>query len=651
MSARRPKPRHMKRRAHRRSIAGTLAISLALVSGGASALTAQADDVDDPIVATADGVPVDMDDLLDVLGVDDPADTPADDADGADDDVTLPADDPAKGPGEDDEAEEPSTPREGEGDADLPDTTEIADDAEDTDADGDDADSVALPAPRYSFGVPAPPEGLLAALNGADTGDDAAMELEPLASGTPLGTAEIRVPVGSDRVGSGSTLSAASATPVNGVTVRLYAGGSAPNPTPIGYGWATAITGDVTDGVAVFRIPVYNPASFAASASRTHGTDDSARYDDDGAAWGARFWVKIDESSIPTRSVIVDGERKDVPVWDVIDQMRVGSNAASPDVIRNYQFRTTTLGASDSAPYRTQTLGTTTGFRAVDGEPSGSYTASTYDDMNITGGALALRRANPELPSQCGLDISVVVDLSSSMTEAAVTQARQATAAFLEGLEGTPSSVTVHTFATDANSNTNASQTVNRTFNMALGASETTRFTNWASGWSANGWTNWDRGLAAAYGDNSDLVVFITDGNPTHRGDGATSSTPSGVVSGNVVNWLRDVEAGVFAANLLKAPGVRAAVPTGSHVLAIGVGTGVTTPGSLLNLQAVSGERRFLVNTHSIGDADYMATTDFGPVKTALRTLALKNCTPSLNVTKFEVPATTPDDALCVRLR
>ena len=57
------------------------------------------------------------------------------------------------------------------------------------------------------------------------------------------------------------------------------------------------------------------------------------------------------------------------------------------------------------------------------------------------------------------------------------------------------------------------------------------------------GGTNWDAGLQLAINSGSDLVVFITDGNPTAR-NGDTGST-------NLVN-LEDVEYGIASANSVK---------------------------------------------------------------------------------------------------
>lgn len=90
--------------------------------------------------------------------------------------------------------------------------------------------------------------------------------------------------------------------------------------------------------------------------------------------------------------------------------------------------------------------------------------------------------------------------------------------------------------------------------------------------------TNWDSALSTIASVNAthdyDLVMFVTDGAPNYILSG-------NAVSGNDVT-LRSLEAPVFAANALKAAGVR--------IAAVGVGAGTTGPGAAANLRAVSGQ-------------------------------------------------------------
>ena len=134
----------------------------------------------------------------------------------------------------------------------------------------------------------------------------------------------------------------------------------------------------------------------------------------------------------------------------------------------------------------------------------------------------------------------------------------------------------------------------------------------------AAGGTNWDRGInqVAQSASAFDVLVVITDGNPTFYGDpvqGPGSRTR-----------FREVENGIFSANAVKAEGTK--------VLAVGVGAGVTSPASGLNLRSISGPT---LNT------DYYQTTDYAAAGAALRALALGSCEGSITVVKQVVPSTT----------
>ena len=110
-----------------------------------------------------------------------------------------------------------------------------------------------------------------------------------------------------------------------------------------------------------------------------------------------------------------------------------------------------------------------------------------------------------------------------------------------------------------------------------------------------DGFTNWDAALRAARtapGGAPDLVVVLTDGNPTVWG------VP--VVTATVVTGLDQIVAGVRAANALKAHGTR--------VVAIGVGDAFEVAAT--NLAAISGP--------SAG-ADYSLTSFAGLPETLAR--------------------------------
>ena len=82
-----------------------------------------------------------------------------------------------------------------------------------------------------------------------------------------------------------------------------------------------------------------------------------------------------------------------------------------------------------------------------------------------------------------------------------------------------------------------------------------------------------------------DVAVVITDGNPTFYG--------AGEGPGNRTRF-REVENGIFSANAVKAEGTR--------VIAFGVGDGVDSAGSGLNLRSISGPTL---------NSDYYQTDDY----------------------------------------
>src|SRR6185295_793853 len=88
----------------------------------------------------------------------------------------------------------------------------------------------------------------------------------------------------------------------------------------------------------------------------------------------------------------------------------------------------------------------------------------------------------------------------------------------------------------------------------------------------------------------ADLVVFITDGDPTARNT-ANGGTQTNLTEGAVAAMRPAAE----AADLVKAQG--------SHVFALGVGAAVTGAGSARRLTAISGFDQY--PAAPFGEADY----------------------------------------------
>lgn len=237
------------------------------------------------------------------------------------------------------------------------------------------------------------------------------------------------------------------------------------------------------------------------------------------------------------------------------------------------------------------------------------------------GSQVAFSRHDPREPTQCGLKVAMLFDLSSSITPALLPGYLNAGQQFVTALEGTPSQVGVYTFGTEAPAGTGAN-------NAAFGPQSVTRAAD-ADAVRAHignltvpaaSFTNWDSGLRQITEANQhyDVVIVLTDGDPTRWGRPAT---PNPAPAGTVRTRFIDVENGIFSANQLKGQ-TGTSVP---HTAVLAVGVNVPSPGSQANLRSIS------------GDGDYYSE-NWNTLGPALRLLALKQCEGTITVVKHVVP-------------
>ena len=225
------------------------------------------------------------------------------------------------------------------------------------------------------------------------------------------------------------------------------------------------------------------------------------------------------------------------------------------------------------------------------------------------------RRENPPFPARCGVRVTLLFDLSGSISADELTTIKTASLDFVDALSGTPSSIAVTSFATTAPaaSNTNlaplsvATMTGVSTVKAAIASLKGT------SG--DDRYTNWDAAFRSV--SPTDVVVLFTDGNPTVYGVPA--------VFPPVLTGLDQVEGGVLSANAVKAAGIR--------VLAVGVGDLADI--APVNLQAVSGP---------VENSDYAITT-FADVQRVFRSLADALCP---KPQEPEVPVVTEPEIVTV---
>ena len=247
---------------------------------------------------------------------------------------------------------------------------------------------------------------------------------------------------------------------------------------------------------------------------------------------------------------------------------------------------------------------------------SGAYYANgslTSSPKSATG-AFADVRTNPSFPASCGLSIAIVFDKSTSISSSEMTQMRNAALGFVgtNGLGGTPSSVALYQFSTTASkflasTSIAANQTaVNNAINSNITGA-------------GNGYTNWDdamRKVAFNGSESYDVVLFLTDGDPTVSG---TSGTNTDTNIG-----FQNLEEGIYSANAVKSM----TGPAGDRTKVVAVGIGLAS-GSDNNLKAISGNN----------PSDDFYTTNFSELGSKLHEIAVANCGGSVTVVKKTVDA------------
>jgi uncharacterized repeat protein (TIGR01451 family) len=161
--------------------------------------------------------------------------------------------------------------------------------------------------------------------------------------------------------------------------------------------------------------------------------------------------------------------------------------------------------------------------------------------------------ANNPAPDHCGLNMVLVLDRSGS-TKPADPQYQAAANAFVDSFVGTPSHIGLVTFATSAvvssgYSDVSSSGATLKGIIDSLPMPE--GFTNWQDAFVNTAGTEFDGASVAT--PRPDLVVFITDGNPTTQ-------------NGNA--YATDLGAGIAAATALKGNGL-------THVTGVAVGDNI----------------------------------------------------------------------------
>ncbi|WP_198169637.1 DUF11 domain-containing protein [Agromyces laixinhei] len=313
------------------------------------------------------------------------------------------------------------------------------------------------------------------------------------------------------------------------------------------------------------------------------------------------------------------GDNRNEEFWVQEIAPAVGSVAAANyDIAGSFQ----TGGGTDVTlyAYRTPQLQANTSYSMPEDQ-------SKYSSVFNTSGLWANKLKNPTLQPRCdaGLKVAMLFDLSGSVKNAnAAGTLGVAGKGFIDALAGTSSSVALFSFGNTSPRAGTSNKPALRSADTAATALKSDiqgyidSFT--APGYDSNG-TNWDRGLwevakqASAY----DIVVVLTDGNPTFSGasaDGPGNST-----------YFRELERAIFSANAIK--------DLGKRVITVGIGADL----SAHNLSAISGPNGYTPGS-TLNTADYFST-GWAQLKPLLTDFAKSvTCQVPITIHKTEVPAT-----------
>ncbi len=237
---------------------------------------------------------------------------------------------------------------------------------------------------------------------------------------------------------------------------------------------------------------------------------------------------------------------------------------------------------------------------AVDPDSHITESDENHNSCSETVTVDAYNAQNPALGQACGLDVSLVIDNSNSISGTELGQIQTALTHFVNTLAGTPTQFSVTKFGTNAS--------VPQGF-----TSDTTAVNNAINGvTTGGGGTDWQKAFIAARGtfdprpDKPNLMIFATDGNPTFPNCGGASSCQA------------DVDAAVTEANTTKEYPIR--------VLALGVGADV----NVANLKAISGPTQGSSMT-----SDVVLVSDFASLDSQFAAFASESCGGHISFNKY----------------
>jgi len=217
-------------------------------------------------------------------------------------------------------------------------------------------------------------------------------------------------------------------------------------------------------------------------------------------------------------------------------------------------------------------------------------------------------RPNPIFSKNCGLDVVLVLDNSTSISEADIQKEKAAFLGLIDDLSGTPSEFSVLNFGTRAQPKIGFGGSISEVKN----AINNILYDGYAA-------TNWQDALIVSKNflpnrnNKSNLIIFASDGNPTINNDDlSVFDLP---INGNDWSYLdnNDRENAIIAANDVKQI-------YNTRIVTLGIGDAVNEG----NLRKISGNLA----------GDHYNVDNFDELKTALHDLAAGMCGGTITATK-----------------
>ena len=355
------------------------------------------------------------------------------------------------------------------------------------------------------------------------------------------------------------------------------------------------------------------------------GWTNLANHELDNGNTGITTWSTLQSVSVPSATTLNIRYRNNSNADNEsfrIDGVSVTGTPSAPT--SELQVRISGNGSPAFTSYKTQTLTTTETVYTLGGAVDlwgAAWTPSSFTDTNFrlevrlnnpsSGETASLDHvevkvyyteptppvANPELGATCGLDIALLADVSTSIDSTEMSQLKSALTTFANAFTGTPTVFSLSKFGTTGSVVSGFSMTPAETVTAISGIT--------TSG--GTQYTNWDDGLAKAYGTfdprtaKPNLLVIATDGNPNRIGTGGTTATTEAAVATAVIR-----------ANAIKVAGTR--------ILGIGIGTDVNVP----NIEAITGTNTAPPNP--ISASSDVVTADFSTLATVMSDIAKGLC-------------------------